>query len=215
VTQLSFDELLAQTKTDNEALALKRKFPDLPSSWDEAIPYHHKLIERCNAAFIAADRDEIIRVYDEAEALAEILQGRTSGLLAPDGAGTKLAEKTRGAPGTIPLWGQEGEFVIEAAGIPVRMDTDGIFGIATKYVLMPGFGANAVDYSKPFISETGFRSFIGYSATLEPGLTVDAFAKALIEHHVAHALKGLLVQIEDEYVDRALKRTIADAMGDE
>ena len=85
-----------------------------------------------------------------------------------DGAGTRLAEKTRAPTGTIPLWGQEGEFVIETAGISVRMDTDGIFGIATRYVLMPGFAAHAVDWDKPFISETGFRSFIGYSATLSP-----------------------------------------------
>jgi hypothetical protein len=214
MTQLGFDDLLAQTESDNEIHAIRRKYPGLPSSWDDAIPHYFKLLDRCNAAFLVADLDAIKRVYDEAETMAIMLNGRTHGLTARDGAGTRLAEKTRAPPGTIPLWGQQGEFVIEAAGISVRMDTDGIFGIATRYVFMPGLGAHAVDWDKPFISETGFRSFIGYSADLEPGVTIDAFARALIEHHVANALKGRLVRIQDEYADRALKRTVIDSMGE-
>ena len=83
------------------------------------------------------------------------------------------------------------------------METDGIFGISTRYVILPGFAAHAVDFGKPFISETGFRSFIGYGASVEPGVTIEAFAKALIEHHVAHALKCRLVAIDDKYRLRA------------
>jgi hypothetical protein len=203
MTQLGFDDLLSQTETDNEAHALKRKYPDLPASWDTALPYYQNLLQRCDAAFLTADVDAINRIYGEAEALATILQGKTSGLLAPDGAGTILAEKTRAPAGTTPLWGQEGEFIIEAAGVAVRMETDGIFGISTRYVLLPGFAAHAVDFDKPFISETGFRSFIGYGADVEPGVTIEAFAKALIEHHVSRALKGRLVAIDDKYRLRA------------
>jgi hypothetical protein len=213
MSQLGFDDLLSQTETDNEVHAFKRKYPDLPASWDTAVPHYQNLLQRCNAAFLAADIDEINRIYGEAEALATILQGKTSGLLALDGAGTILGEKTRAPLGTIPLWGQEGELIIHAAGVTVRMETDGIFGIATRFVLMPGFAAHAVDFGKPFISETGFRSFIGYGASVEPGVTIEAFAKALIEHHVSHALKGRLVAIEDKYRLRAAATTGIEAEG--
>jgi hypothetical protein len=213
MTQLGFDDLLSQTETDNEVHALKRQYPDLPTSWDTALPHYQNLLQRCDAAFLAADGDEINRIYGEAEALATIIQGKTSGLLALDGAGTILAEKTRAPVGATPLWGQEGEFIIEAAGVTVRMETDGIFGISTRYVLLPGFAAHAVDFDKPFISETGFRSFIGYGARVEPGVTIEAFAKALIEHHVAHALKGRLVAIEDKYRLRAAAAPGLEAEG--
>jgi len=213
MTQLGFDALLSQTETDNELRVFKRKYPDLPESWDMAVPHYRNLLQRCDAAFLAADVDAINRIYGEAEALATLLQGKTSGLLAPDGAGTILGEKTRAPLGTIPVWGQEGEFIIDAAGVTVRMETDGIFGISTRYVLMPGFAAHAVDFGKPFISETGFRSFIGYGANVEPGVTIEAFAKALIEHHVSHALKGRLVAIEDKYRLRAAATAGIEAEG--
>ena len=207
MTQLGFDNLLYEGTVSNEMHQLKAKYPGLPSTWDDAIPYHHKLIDRCHTAFLAADVDEINRVYDEAEALADLLQhiakGYTSGILAPDGSGTRLATATRALPGIVPHWGQEGDFIIEAAGMRVRMDTDGIFGIATRFVILPGFGAHAVDYDKPFLSETGFRSFIGYRADLEAGMTVDVFAKSLIEYHVKNALKGKLLAIEQKYRERA------------
>lgn len=207
MTQLGFDSLLDEGAANNELHQLKVKYPGLPSTWDDALRYHHKLIDRCHAAFLAADIDEINRVYDEAETLADLLQhtanGYTSGILTADGAGTRLATATRALPGVVPRWGQQGDFIIEAAGMRVRMDTDGIFGIATRFVLLPGFGAHAVDYNKPFLSETGFRSFIGYRADLERGITVDVFAKSLIEYHVKHALKGQLVAIEQKYREPA------------
>jgi hypothetical protein len=198
MTQLGFDSLLDEGAANNEMHQLKAKYPGLPATWDEAIPHYRRLLERCHAAFLAADRDEIARIYDEAEAIAYLMNGDTAGILSPDGAGTRLAAATRSQPGAVPLWGQEGEFIVEAAGCRVRIEADGIFGIATRIVLMPGFAAHAVDGTKPFISETGFRSFIGIQADIVPGMAQDEFAIALIEHHVARANKGKLVKIDKE-----------------
>ncbi len=213
MTQLGFDDLLSQTETDNEINALKRQYPGIPTSWDMAFPYYQNILQRCDAAFLAADVDAIKSIYAEAEALASLLHGGTSGMLAHDGAGTILAEKTRAPLGTVPLWGQEGEFIIEASGVSVRMETDGIFGVGTRYILLPGFYAHAIDFDKPFISETGYRSFIGFGANIEPGVTIEAFAKALIEYHVSHTLKGRLVAIEDKYKLRAEALTAGKTEG--
>jgi len=203
MTQLGFDSLLDEAASSNEMQALLAKYPGMPSTWDDGIPYYRKLLDRCHAAFLAADIDEINRLYNEAEALAELLQGHPGGILAEDGGGTRLAAETRADQGTVPLWGQEGEFIVEAAGMRVRMEVDGIFGIATRFVIFPGYGAHAVDYDKPFFSETGFRSFIGFHANLEPGITQDVFTAGLIEHHVKHALKGKLVPIDPKYRKQA------------
>jgi hypothetical protein len=69
---------------------------------------------------------------------------------------------------------------------------DGMFGLGSEYAQMPSFEAHVVDRDKPFISETGYRSFVGLQATLVPGVTPDAFARAAIERHVATELKGKL-----------------------
>jgi len=51
-----------------------------------------------------------------------------------------------------------------------------MFGVSTGSMFWPGFGAYAVDCQRPFISETGYRSFIGCHAEVVPGITPDVFA---------------------------------------
>lgn len=96
-----------------------------------------------------------------------------------------LARLTAAEPGTVPLWGQEGEFVIEVTGMRVRIEMDGMFGIGAGFSPWMNFSAHAVDWDKPFLSETGYRSFMGMHAALVPGFTPDAFAREVIAAHVA------------------------------
>jgi hypothetical protein len=55
----------------------------------------------------------------------------------------------------VPRWGQAGDFVILVRDVRVRIDWESIWGFS-----FPAFGAHAVDWHKPFISETGYRSFL-------------------------------------------------------
>jgi len=103
------------------------------------------------------------------------------------------------APGAVPLWGQTGDFVIAVDGMRVRIEQDGIFGIGCGFSYWPGFSAHAVDLDRPFLSGTGYRSFLGIHAELEPGLTPDAFARKIIATYIAHELKGKPVPIEARY----------------
>jgi hypothetical protein len=45
-------------------------------------------------------------------------------------------------------------------GLPVRIQQDGMFGFGMMSRPYSGFPAHAVDYQRPFLSETGYRSFL-------------------------------------------------------
>lgn len=57
------------------------------------------------------------------------------------------------------------------------------------------FEARAAHRSKPFISGTGYRSFLGCSATPEVDMTPATFVMRVIAHHVETALGGKLIAI--------------------
>jgi hypothetical protein len=71
-----------------------------------------------------------------------------------DSAGPVVSRFCAAAPGTIPLWGQQGEFVISANSVRCWVRYGGGFGP------MRGghFEFLAIDLDGPFISETGYRS---------------------------------------------------------
>lgn len=75
----------------------------------------------------------------------------------------------------------------------------GMFGIGSTSCLFPGFYAHAVDRDRPFLSETGFRTFLSVSGDLAPGLTPEDFARAVIAAYVERELKGLLKAIEPRH----------------
>lgn len=76
-----------------------------------------------------------------------------------------------------------------------RIEARGLFGVCG----FASFNAHAVDLSRPFLSETGFRSFLGYGPGGVPGLTVDAYARRVIERHVQAELRGRLLPIAPHY----------------
>ena len=56
-----------------------------------------------------------------------------------------------------------------------------------------------MEWGKPFLSETGYRSFIGSRGSLQPGMTPDSFAREIVALHVSRELKGKLLAIKPEY----------------
>jgi hypothetical protein len=110
-----------------------------------------------------------------------------------------LETLTAAEPGAIPLWGQTGGFTVDIRSVRVRIEMFGIFGIGACYMAWPNFSARAVDWNRPFISETGYRSFMGLNAPPEPGLTAETFATAILEAYVARSLKGRMVAIESRW----------------
>lgn len=77
----------------------------------------------------------------------------------------------------------------------VRINLDGVFGIGATALPFPGFAAHVVDRDAPFLSDTGFRSFLGFHMPLTPGLSVESYIRAAITHQVKTDLKGRLVRV--------------------
>lgn len=198
--QLGFDDMLAAAEAENEARKFERLTAHLPGTMQEALPYFGDLLECHNAAMLAADVDETMRLRDEADLLARKLDTESRGILAHENApGKVLKRKTAGAPDTVPIWGQRGEFTIEAAGMRVRIEMEGVFGICSGLSYWPGFAARAVDLDRPFLSETGYRSFLGIHGDPVPGMTPDGFAAEAIANYVTSQLKGRLLAIDPKW----------------
>ena len=141
--------------------------------------------------------DETPEVWDVADAMDEATpEAGERGYLAHEKApGCILKRRTAAKPGKVPLWGQLGSFVLEASGMRVRIETRGLFGVCG----FASFNAHAVDLDRPFLSETGFRSFLGYGPGSMSGLTVDTYAQRCIEAHVRTELRGRLLAIAPQY----------------
>ena len=197
--QLGFPALLEDTDRVNRDRAFERMTAHLPGTMEEGIAFYRALLERHHDAVLTGDEREAKRVKGQAELLAQKLNGGQRGYLANDDApGCVLQRETAAAPGTVPLWGQMGSFVIETCAMRVRIETRGLYGICGP----ASFDAHAVDTDRPFLSQTGYRSFIGYGPGPAVGLTVDAYARQVIERHVAGELRGRLLAIAPEYRNR-------------
>ena len=198
--QLGFDALLDTADRDNRARTFARESAHLPSTMDQALPFYRALLDRHHAAMLAADAGETMRLRREAHNLARRVNGGDTAILAgPDAPGRVLERETDAAPGAIPLWGQSGAFTLALDRMRVLVEMQGIFGIAAAHCFWPGFAARAVCAGEPFLSPTGYRSFLGLAADPQPGLLPDAFARKAIAAYVEGQLKGRLVAIEPRY----------------
>jgi hypothetical protein len=201
--QLGFDALLQETESDNRLRKFQRETAHLPDTMEAGLPYYRILIRQHHAAMLAANVDEAMRLRHQADLLARRLNDGEPGILAgPDAPGCVLERESAAAPGAVPLWGQKGEFIVTAGAMRVRVEIEGMFGIGSGFCYWPGFSAHAVDFDRPFLSETGYRSFLGIHADPAPNLTPDEFVRKVIDAHVARELKGRLLAIEARYHER-------------
>lgn len=201
--QLGFDALLQSADSDNRMRKIERETAHLPADMAEAIPYFRLLIRQHHAAMLSANVDETMRLREEARKLALKLNGGDPGIIAgPDAPACVLERETAAVVGEVPRWGQAGDFIIELGRLRVRIALDGLFGIGCSCSFWPGFGAHAVDPDRPFISETGYRSFLGIFAEPMAQITPEDFAAKVIGGHVERELHGKLVSVAPQYRER-------------
>lgn len=198
--QLGFDALLQDAAADNAARIFERETAHLPDRWEDALTYHRTQIDDHHAAMLALDFDAAMAIRKDAHLLARKLNGNKPGILASDDApGCKLDAQARAADGETPLWGQSGCFEIAAAGMTARIDMGSMFGIGATAMPFLGFSVRAVRRDKPFLSDTGYRSFLGVTVTPERGMTTEDFAQRVIEAFVETELRGKLVEIDPKW----------------
>jgi hypothetical protein len=204
--QLGFNSFLEDADRENSSRKLARELAHLPGSMKEAVPFYRALLKTHHAAMLAGDAAAAMAHREEADRLALKLNNYEPGIIAGcDAPGCVLERRTRASRGTIPLWGQTGSFEVTHGSMRVRIETEGVFGVASNVFEWLGFAAHAVEWGKPFLSETGFRSFLGLRGVLQPGMTPDGFAHAIIAEHVSRELKGRLVAIDPRYREREVK----------
>lgn len=194
--QLAFDALLADTETANHERATRAAHAHLPGAMEAAVLYYRHLIEAHHAAMLKGDAGEVAHLRREAQALAFKLNGFEAGILSHENApGYVLVRLTRAEEGAVPLWGQSGSFEICWKAMRVRIEMEGLFGIGAVHMAWLGFSAHAVEKTKPFLSDTGYRSFLSGGGSLVPGFTVDRFAAETVAAYVEGELKGRLRRI--------------------
>lgn len=173
-TAQQYKAAMLRTRLDR----LPREFSALEELYAATLPAFH-------AAVLSGDRSAQEAASGLLSDVATKLNGGTTfGISGPDGAGTRLARLSQAEDGDVPLWGQRGSFEVDVAGCRVRVQIDGFFGIIGAL----GFSAHAVEIDRPFISETGYRSFLNHSAEAAPGETVAAFASRVIAEHTSGKL---------------------------
>ena len=201
--QLGFDTLLQAAETDNRVRRIERETAHLPGTLAEALPYYRLLLRQHHAAMLAANVDETMRLREEARKLALKLNGGEPGILAgPEAPGCVLGRESAAEPGSVPRWGQTGEFIIDLGSMQVAIELGGIFGIGAMAGYWPGFATRAVDLDKPFLSATGYRSFLGIYADPQAELTPDEFAAKVVGGYVERELRGKLEAIDHRYRKR-------------
>ena len=201
--QFGFDALLLDAEQANHARKMEQKYAHLPSTMADAVPFLWELLDEHHAAMVAGLADETMWCREEARNLAVHLNGGRAGILADEASpGCVLARETSAAPGTVPAWGQKGSFIVTVAEMRVRIEIEGIFGLFAAWSFWPSFSAHAVDPGRPFISETGYRSFLSVRFAPLPGLLPDTFAAEAIEAHIRQEMKGKLVAVEPRYRNR-------------
>lgn len=203
-TQLGFDAVLVKANTENRARKIARETAHLPDTMEEGLRFYRILLRQHHAAMLSANVGETMRLREEARKLALRLNGGDPGILAhPDSPGHVLERETAAEPGKLPLWGQIGSYSIDVDNLKVHIELDGIFGTGSCAFYWPGFSARAVAFDRPFLSPTGYRSFLGVQGDPVPGLSPDEFTRRVIESYIANDLKGRLVPIEPKYRQRA------------
>ena len=179
---------------------LEEETASLPSTMEEGIVHYRALLENHHAAMLVADKATAMVLREEGNRLAVNLNNGEPGILGgPDAPGYVLMRETAAQPGTVPMWGQRGDFTVTIGDMPVHIVMDGMVGACASMDIWPGFSANVVAPEKPFISETGYRSFLGVHADLVPGLTPDAFVREVIAAHIKGPCRGKLRLVEEEY----------------
>lgn len=154
----------------------------LPADRDRLLEVARECTALYNDAVLAKADFAALIITERYDAVVWKLNGGTFyGCCAGDeSAGSVTARYCEATPGTVPIWGQRGEFLITVIDVRCWVKYGGGLGSA----LRSHFEFNVIDLDGPFISETGYRSHfcspVGGS-TVEDAAS-QIFADMFIQH---------------------------------
>lgn len=199
--QFGFDAMLENAARENAARVFDRETAHLPTTWEDGLAYHKEQITQHHAAMLKGEIEAAVAIREEAHKLAIKLNGGHGILAGNDAAGCRLGKATAAKDGDVPMWGQDGRFVTEAMGMQIAVEMGGMFNIGATSTPFSGFSVCACDPSRPFLSETGYRSFLGVTVSPENGMTTERFVQRVVAAHVGIALNGKLLRVDPKYFE--------------
>ena len=171
---------------DREMSLLASQLPEgsaLPeSAWQAVIKLNH--------AVLRGDRYEISKAEKLYEACIWKLNGNSFFGAGADKkqAASVIEAYCQAEKGQVPLWGQNGKFVIISRdGIRTWVKVKrGIHYYSAEF--------HIVDLNKPFISETGFRSHIFWLKEVEQGESVSDYLSRVFNGHLDASKKPVILR---------------------
>jgi hypothetical protein len=129
-----------------------------------------------------------------------------------------LAHELEAPDGCVPGWGQRGRFLVRVDGMRALIEYDGLEGHerpGSRSMMMHSFSATIVDVLRPFISDTGFRSYTA-GCDYRQGGTVDEAAIRAIKRDMTTDEVGKprkakpLVYLKEQWLNQRLKEIEKD-----
>jgi hypothetical protein len=186
----------AEYRSERDAAAVAVSMPSdreglLAVAWECVELYNNAVLDRADfAALVIGERYEA--------AIWKLNGGTLAGSCAgDDSAGTIVRRYCAAKPGAVPVWGQQGEFLINVRDIRCWVKYGGGLGSIPN----SHFEFNAVDLDAPFISETGYRS---HFSRVVRGHTVDSAAIAIFSEFLGKHRRYLEAGYQDQLVDDQL-----------
>jgi hypothetical protein len=170
--------------------------PPTPDAFDVAILVYRESLAAYTAAMLAADSAAAAEAQAAAKAaVMSCVTGKFSYYNVLAG----FEMDTDAVSGEIPPWGHTGAFVLPyASNLRLHVKMHGFVNLGVGP--FRGFEVRAVDASRPFISSSGYRSFIGagYPGLFVPDTSVEMYLRAVLAKFIATDLKGKLPRIEQK-----------------
>ncbi|SEG58987.1 MT-A70 family methyltransferase [Bosea lathyri] len=155
-------------RIDAIAAELPEDLATLTTAYGEAIDLHHDAVMREAVDEAGAQRERMDAILYRANGLTSFGVGCNDAPMS--------IRRANWAPcGTVPKWGQTGQFIVE------HRDVRAIICFGDHE------GIHAADFNRPFPSETGFHSI---GATREPGMSVEDYGRAMIDGAIAYSPDG-------------------------
>lgn len=155
-------------RIDRIAAGLPDDLAALTAAYGEAIDQHHDAVMRESA-------EDAWPMRERMEAILYKANGCTSFGVGCNDAPMSIRRANWAPVGTVPKWGQVGQFILEHRDIRAII----CFGDHE--------GIHAPDFNRPFPSETGFHSI---GATRTPGMSVEDYGRAMIDGSLAYVPGG-------------------------
>ncbi len=148
----------------------------LPSELDELVNMYRAALSRLQRGVLARDDSDIDYELELLALLQERANGNTNfGMATSESPAERLRVATAAPIGQEPNWCQRGVFQVVVDGMPCIV----------THNEHSDFALHAVDPSKPFLSETGYRSCCG-AESYGVGCSVAQHAEALIRDYLSN-----------------------------